>query len=188
MRARLNLATRPLQTHRRFLAASGVTIVVAAIVFLLLGWHVYSVRQAEAVRRTRTAQNLDELQRLQRQRNELERYFNQPEVAKLSGRAAFFNSIIDQSSFNWTQMFMDLEHVLPVGVRVVSIQPQLLNGNMQVKITVASSSDDAKLKFLRALQSSRVFTGLILTGEHAPSDPSKGDETMVDLQVVYSRA
>jgi type IV pilus assembly protein PilN len=188
MRARLNLATKPLQTHRRFLASSGLTIFIAGIIFLLLGWHVYSVRQAEAVRRTRTAQNLDELQRLQKQRSDLERYFNQPEVAKLSGRAAFFNSIIDQSSFNWTQMFMDLEHVLPVGVRVVSIQPQLLDGNMQVKLTVATSSDDAKVKFLRALQASKVFTGLILTGEHAPSDTSKGTETTVDLQVIYSRA
>ncbi|HUI73459.1 MAG TPA: hypothetical protein VLX32_00860 [Candidatus Acidoferrum sp.] len=187
MRVRLNLATKPLQTHRPFLAASGLAGFFGSLVFVLLGWHVYSARQAESVRRTRTAQNRAELTKLLRTRADLEKYFSQADIAKLSDRAAFLNSIIDQSSFNWTQMFMDLEHVLPNGVRVVSIQPQLVNGNMEVNLVVAATSDDAKLKFLRTLETSRVFTRVVLISEHAPTGSNSGDQSVMELQVIYSR-
>jgi type IV pilus assembly protein PilN len=187
MRVRLNLATKPLQTHRPFLAAAGLTAFLGSLVLVLLGWHVYSARQAEAVRRTRTAENRAELTALLRKRAELEKYFSQPDISKLSDRAAFFNSVIDQSSFNWTQMFMDLEHVLPAGVRVVSIEPQLVSGNMEVKLEVAAASDEAKLKFLRTLEASKVFTRIVLTGEHSPSESNAGDRTVMELKVVYSR-
>jgi len=60
---------------------------------------------------------------LQDQRADLERFFLQPANAKLHDRAAFLNSLIDERSFDWTQMFMDLERILPGGVRVVSIEP-----------------------------------------------------------------
>ena len=48
MRVRLNLATKPLETHRKFIAGSGLLGVIAAIVFLSLGWHVYLARKANA--------------------------------------------------------------------------------------------------------------------------------------------
>jgi type IV pilus assembly protein PilN len=188
MRVRLNVATKPLETHRPFLAGSALLGFFASLVFVLVGWHVYSARKAEAIRRTRTAQNQAELARLLHDRAQLEQYFNQPDISKLSDRAAFLNSIIDQSSFNWTQMFMDLEHVLPDGVRVLSIEPELVNGNMQVKLAVATSSDDAKLKFLRTLESSKVFTRLVLLSEREPRQPNEGNESVLDLQVIYSRA
>jgi len=54
MKVRLNLATKPLETHRRFLAGSGVTAVIAGMVFLVLGWHVYSARKINAEQRSRT--------------------------------------------------------------------------------------------------------------------------------------
>ena len=58
MNVRLNLATKPLESHRRFLAGAGVLAVLGGIVFLLLGWHVYSnLRAQEAVRRKEQENN-----------------------------------------------------------------------------------------------------------------------------------
>lgn len=188
MRVRLNLATRPLVTHRRFLAGSGVLAAAGALVFAILGWHVYSVRKANEETRLRTDQLARETDQAMRTRAELEAYFRQPENAKLSDRAAFLNSIIDQRSFNWTRMFMDLEHVLPAGVRVVRIEPKLVKGNMEVTLTVGASTDEAKLKFLKALESSRQFSQLTVLSERQPTNQNAGDQTMVDLKVIYSRA
>src|SRR5207302_4128211 len=42
MKVRLNLATKPLESHRRFLAGASLTALVASVVFIALGWHVYS--------------------------------------------------------------------------------------------------------------------------------------------------
>src|SRR5271155_3578627 len=107
MRVRLNLATNALQTHRRFIVGSGALAVLGSITFLALGWHVYAVRKADAEFRASTADIQQKLAASERERNDLERFFIQPENSRLHDRAAFLNSIIDARSFNWTQMFMD---------------------------------------------------------------------------------
>lgn len=188
MRVRLNVATRPSLTHRRFLAGSGLLGFFAAVAFLILGWHVYSARKANEQIRRRTDQLASDTAQALRKRTELESFFKRPENAKLNDRAAFLNSIIDERSFNWTQMFMDLEHILPGGVRLVRIEPKQVNGNMEVTLTIGTSTDEAKLKFLKALESSREFSHVTLLGEHAPSEATAGNQTLVELKVIYSRA
>ena len=100
MRIRLNLATKALETHRRFLAAAGLMAAVAGIIFIGLGWHVYSARKVDSELRARVDKTRQEMARLETQRSELERYFNQKDIAELNARAAFINGIIDASSFN----------------------------------------------------------------------------------------
>jgi type IV pilus assembly protein PilN len=188
MRVRLNLATKPLETHRRFLAGAGLTAFVAALVFVGLGWHVYSARKVDAELRARTDKMRQEMGNLESQRKELELYFGQKEIANLRDRAAFLNGIIDARSFNWTQMFMDLEHILPSGVRVISIEPKQASGHVEVKLTVGATSDDAKLKFLHALEESKQFTRIELIHEGPPqSNNQVTDQKIVQLTVSYSR-
>ncbi len=189
MRARLNLATKPLETHRRFLAGAGLVTFAAGLIFLGLGWHVYAVRKADAELRARTEKTRQEMARLEAQRRDLERFFSQQENARLHGRAAFLNGIIDARSFNWTQMFMDLEHLLPGGVRVISIEPKQVQGRAEVKLSVGARSDEAKLKFLHALEESKEFTEVRELNEHAPSQTGNqsGDQKVVQLTAVYSR-
>ena len=69
MKVRLNLATNPLQTHRKFLAGAALTGVLAGIVFLALGWHVYSVRKSNEALRAREAAIRQEMAALMAQRD-----------------------------------------------------------------------------------------------------------------------
>ena len=191
MKVRLNLATSALETHRRFLVSAGLTAAVAGIVMLLLGWHVYSVRKVDEELRARTEKMQEETAQLVRQRNDLERFFNLPENHSLHDRADFVNSIIDASSLNWTQMFMDLEHTLPGGVHLISIQPSQVGRRVEVKLAVGADNDEAKIKFLRALEESKVFSGVIVEKETVQGQaqgPSNGDQKIVQLSVVYSRS
>src|SRR5438270_8077381 len=107
MKVRLNLATNPLQTHRKFLAGAALTGVLAGIVFLALGWHVYSVRKSNEALRAREAAIRQEMAALMTQRDELESFFKEPQNARLNERSTFLNSLIDEQSLNWTRMFMD---------------------------------------------------------------------------------
>ena len=185
MNVRLNLATNALQTHRRFLAASGLIGAVAGILFLTLGWHVYSVRKADEALRTRTDQVRNELASLVRQRTELEQFFSRPENARLADRSAFLNTLIDEKSLNWTRMFMDLERVFPSGVRLVSIEPSTSKGRVQIKFIVKASDDQTKLKLLRALEESPAFTQVAETGEHFLE---REQGLQIELTVTYLRA
>lgn len=185
---RVNLATGPLQTHRWFWAfsVSGGTVLI--LLFLAFGWHVYSVRRSESAFRTEHNRLSDELGQLTLQKEELSKFFSLPENAKLHDRAAFINSIIDERSFNWTMMFMDLEEILPVGVHVISIEPKQVNGQVVLKLTIGVVNNDAKLKFLHALEQSASFTDMRLTSVRAPSQDFHEDEELLDLVVTYSKA
>src|SRR5580704_13058017 len=187
MRVRLNLATKPLETHRKFIAGSTLVGLVAAIVFLSLGWHVYLARKANAEMRAKSARILQQVAELEQQRTALERFFALDENARLHDRAAFINSLIDARSFNWTLMFMDLERVLPPGVRVVSIDPKQEKGRIEVKFMIGATSDDAKLKFIKALEDSKTFSHIQVVGSRAPTVGAGGDQIIVELTAEYSR-
>jgi hypothetical protein len=187
MRIRLNLATKPLQAHRKFLAGSGLVGALAAFAFVGLGWHVYLARKANAEMRMKTAQLLSQVAQLQEQSASLDHFFNLPENHNLSDRAAFINNLIDARSFNWTLMFMDLERLLPAGVHVVSIMPSQDKGRVEVRFTVGAASDEAKLNFLKALEDSKTFTDIKLIDERQPSQKTSGDRIVVQLSAEYLR-
>jgi type IV pilus assembly protein PilN len=191
MKVRLNVATNPLQTHRKFLAVSGLISAVAGIVFLALGWHVYSARKSNEALRAKAAAVRQEMVGLMRQREELENFFKEEQNAKLNERSTFLNSLIDEQSLNWTQMFMDLEKILPTGVRLLSIEPGHDKGKVLVRLHVGAISDEAKLKFLRALENSPAFKEVREINE-ASSEPQQGsgdlDRLQIQLTAVYVRS
>lgn len=190
MKVRLNLATKPLETHRRFLAGAGLTAVIASLVFLGLGWHVYSARKVDAEQRAHTQSMRQEMAKLEAQRKDLEDFFRQKDKAELHDRAAFINTILDARSFNWTLMFMDLERILPGGVRVISIEPKQVGGHVEVKLTVGAISDEAELKFEHALEESKEFMEVQIQNVHTPNSTgnnTSGDQKVVQLTTVYSR-
>lgn len=191
MKVRLNLATNPLQTHRKFLAVSGLIGAIAGLSVLALGWHVYSVRRSNEALRARAAAVRQEMVGLVGQREKLEEFFKEEQNARLNERSTFLNSLIDEQSLNWTQMFMDFEKILPTGVRLVSIEPAHDKGRVLVKLQVGAISDEAKLKLIRALENSPAFKDLKLVNERT-SDPQQGtgdvDRLQIQLTVVYARS
>src|SRR5277367_2071462 len=187
MRIQLNLATNALQTHRRFIVGASLLGLLGAITFLALGWHVRAVRKADAEFRAQTADTRQRLAASELERNNLERFFTDPENARLHDRAAFLNSIIDARSFNWTLMFMDLEQVMPGGVRILNVEPAQVKGRILVKLRVGASSDEAKLKFLRALESSKEFSNVQLVSDKTVNNSNQSDKETLELALVYSR-
>jgi type IV pilus assembly protein PilN len=191
MKVRLNLATNPLQTHRKFLALSGLIGALAGIVFLALAGHVYSVRKSNEALRVRADGVRQEMVGLMRQRDELENFFKEEQNARLDERSTFLNSLIDEQSLNWTQMFMDLEKILPTGVRLVTIEPAHEKGRVLVRLQVGAISDEAKLKFVRALESSPAFKEVREINETGVEPQAGGgdlDRVQISLTVVYVRS
>lgn len=185
MKIKLNLATSPLETHRRFLVGASLLGIAVGIALVVLGLHVYRTRLAEEEFRNQMAEIQAGTARLRRENAELEQFFTRPENAKLHDRAAFLNSLIDERSFDWTKMFMDLEKILPMGVRVVSISPKLQKGQVEVKLVVGATGDESKLKFLRAIEQSEKFTKVKVVGEHPPTKPEGGERILVELTAWY---
>jgi type IV pilus assembly protein PilN len=190
MKVRLNLATKPLESHRRFLAGAGLSASLAAVAFVALGWHVYIVRENAKEVRARSQRIREEYAKYEEERNDLKRFFEQKSIKGLSDRAAFINGIIAVRSFNWTQMFMDLEHILPGGVRIISIEPKQVSGQVELHLTFGAADDDVKLKFIRALENSKEFFEVQVQSDEAstPGSVPSTDKRIVHLSTYYSGA
>ena len=188
MNVRLNLATKPLESRRRFYVSAGLVAVLGSVLFLVLGWHVYSELRAQENLRRKEQDNDRIAAQLYGRRKELDEYFARSENAKVKDRVAFLNGFIGESSFDWTRMFMDLEKTLPAGVHIISIQPKLDKGRMSVHFTVGATSDDAKIKFLRAMESSPAFSNVLLMNVHGPSQSTVNtDQAVLELNAIYAR-
>jgi type IV pilus assembly protein PilN len=188
MEVRLNLATKPLESHRRFLASASLSAFVAAVVFAALGWHVYSVRRAATEVLARTARINEERAEFEAKRRELERYFKQKSIADIHDRAAFINGIIAVRSFNWTKMFMDLERILPGGVRIISVEPKQDSGHVELTLTFGAAGDDVKLQFIHALETSKQFSEVQIRSDVTPTmgNGPNNDQRVVQLSTYYS--
>ena len=186
MKVRLNLATSPLESNRRFAVGASAIGFFAVLGLLLLSWNAFSVWRADKVFRTRQAALENQIATLQQQRQNLAAFFDQPETVKRRQRAAYLNALIQQRAFPWIKIFMDLERILPEGVRVVSIEPKLSGDNVQLHFVVGALTDEGKLKFLKTLETSPEFSNIKLLNESNSTRPDQGDRVLLDLQAQYS--
>ena len=187
MKPRLNLATAPLENQRRFFAAALGVGLPALVIFAALAGAAYSDWRSTGERRAEVARLEAELRDFQNRRGELQKSFLTPETKKVMERAAFLNGLIEQRSFPWTKMFMDLERELPSGVHVVSLSPHMLAGGVEVRMVVAAATDRGKLEFLRTLENSAEFKRLMVLAESRPSRQEDATD-IVQLELVAQYA
>ncbi len=185
MYVRLNLATQPLVSHRRFLVGAALLGLLGGMLFLLLGWRFYTLRKADEDFRARVGKIEQQMDRLHQQRDGLERFFAQEENHNLQERVKFIDGVIEARSFNWTKMFMDLEHTLPAGVHILRIEPKLDRGTVAVKFVIGASSQEAKVGLLKAFEDSKSFAHIELTSEELPKQGT-GDVLTLEFSAIYT--
>ncbi|HVB32878.1 MAG TPA: hypothetical protein VNJ52_00690 [Patescibacteria group bacterium] len=188
MKIRLNVATRPLESHRRFIAGAVVAGAAGVLALLLLSSSVIAIWRHNRGQRAQIAGYRARLVRMQSEREELAMYFGSQKTKVVVGRAEFLNSLIDQRSFPWTKIFTNLEKVLPAGVRVVSIAPKMQKGRVDVNLVVGADGDKSKIAFLQALQASPVFSQVQVNSETRAKRAGSQDQVVVELEAVYSGA
>jgi Tfp pilus assembly protein PilN len=184
MYVRLNLATKPLISHRRFLAGSAALGVLGLLLLLGLGWRFYILRKAEEDFRARSGKIRQEMAAVSQQRGELEKYFAQQQAAGFQEHAKFVVSVLQARSINWTQMFMDLEKTLPPGVHVLHIDPKLDKGVVSVHFIVGAMNQEAKLKMLKAFEDSPSFAHVELISERVAVQAG-GDPLTIEFEAEY---
>src|SRR5687767_69066 len=143
MRLDINLATQPYEEVRRVFRhwaplVAAVGLVTLALVALAFSNWWRSREPARAV-----AQVRQEMAQVDRKHSESMRILNLPEHQATRQRAQFLNNLIAHKAFSWTQVFSDLETLVPARVQVTSIQPQLsAAGQLQVNMKVLTDSHD----------------------------------------------
>jgi Tfp pilus assembly protein PilN len=186
MRIRLNLATSPLENDHRFVFGAAIVAAIGVIAFVGLSWKALNVREANQARRAEISAIQNEVNTLNERRQTLESFFNNQNILEVRDRSAYLNGLIQERSFPWTRIFMDFESILPEGVRIVNINPRLIAGHIELHMNVGAVSDEAKLKFLHALEQSKSFSQVALTSETRPQHANDLDHVYLDLTAWYA--
>ena len=186
MRLQLNLATSPEANNRPFIAYSALIGTLGVLALIVLSFAAYRSWHSNRELRADMSRWEDSIRRDQQRQRELAAEFRTPAAQQVLDRSAFLNSLIDERSFPWTKIFMDLEDTLPPGVRVVSISPRLVNGRAEVTLEVGATDDQGKIQFLRAIEKSKMFSGMVVTNERRSIEPTAPDKIVLNLTVWYS--
>jgi len=186
MRARLNLASAPLANTRRFFAVALAVGLPALALLVMLCMRAIHDRAATGERRQEVNRIQKEMAGYNAQRRDLDEFFSDPATKAVTQRAAFLNTIIDERSFPWTQFFLDLEHRLPGGVRVLTLSPTLAGDRVQVRMRVGALNDKNKLDFLKSLETSPEFSSIEVVSETRSGKSNENrDVVEMDLTAEY---
>jgi len=188
MKISLNVATSPQENNRPFIAGATACGAVALIALVLLSHAAYASWRANLELRADIARYESQIRANEAKQQELRTFFKGDSVQGVLDRADFLNSLIEQRTFPWTKIFMDLENTLPPGVRVISIAPKLEEGRASVTMEVGATSDESKLQFLEAMEKSKNFSGINVHDERIAQSPTEPDKVHVSLSFWYETA
>lgn len=188
MKTKFNLATAPLENNRRFIAGSSIVGIVAVAAMVFLALHTVHARRANQEVRADIDRSQEQIRISLREQESLRNAFKTPQAVEALKRSEFLNGLIEARTFPWTKMFADLEQILPPGVRVTSISPQMdKDGHVKVVLTVSAVNDEQELKFLNSMDASPVFSQVHVTTEsHSQKPGGNLDTVQVNLEAHYS--
>jgi len=165
MRITINLASRPFFESRplllRLRAVAVALVLLAGILFLMMRRAENKAAQADAAVHGWTVAT----QNLQREWQQDQILMREPVNAATLERAQFLNQQFTFKSFSWTTALMDLEKVLPQGVQVISIDPQMTKeGQVLIRLRIDGPRDKA-VELVSNLEKSPHFLHPMVAGE-----------------------
>ncbi len=165
MRLTINLATRPYVELDRLFRQLRLAIAVLAVlaVGMMLWLHSRSAQARQQQRELEAIQARTAALDAERTRNEAR--LRQPANAAVLQQVDFLNALFQRKSFSWTAVLMDLEDVLPAGVQVTSIDPQIAStGEVNIHMRVSGPRDKG-VQLVRNLEQSHRFLAPRIVGE-----------------------
>jgi type IV pilus assembly protein PilN len=188
MRVEINLATQPYEDARRFwfrwggaLTALGI-VTLGLVYFTLMGW-ITADKDKSVI-----AQNLHQIADRDGQKAAAQTLMNLPQNSVTRDRSQFLNGLFYRKSFSWTQVFEELESIMPARLHVVSIQPEYAPDNeLAIKLVVAGDSRDRALDLVRKMEESKHFQQTQIEQESAEtsSGPTAGDTVKFNISALY---
>jgi len=188
MRLDINLATQPYEDLRRFWFRWGGALAALGIVTLALTY--FTVRGWIDARKDRTLMQQYQAQIAARdkERADAQALLNLPQNSSTRDRSQFLNDLFYRKAFSWTQVFEDMERVMPPRLHVVSIHPELApDDRLEIKLAVAGDSRDRSLELVRKMEASQRFQQTEIEQETAQnsSGGTSGDTVLFNISALY---
>ena len=125
MKITLNLASKPYVDVRSIIKQLRILMGVLFVLACRSGCCCALNSKKRRRRRRGYSAVEDNVRRLQQQQQSYQALMRQPQNAAVLTQSEFLNSLFRRKAFSWTATMTDLETVLPTGVQVLSIDPEV---------------------------------------------------------------
>ena len=135
MRLNINLASQKYEDVRQFYVRWSVGIALSALLMLVLiglAWRNFSTSSKSG---QRIKQLQAEIADLQKQRAAAEAISNRPENHDVTEQKNYWNRQINRRQLSWTQLFNDLQRIMPARAFLSSVHPEVTLDN-RLKLTL----------------------------------------------------
>jgi len=158
MRLNINLASQPYEAARRFAIQWGSIIAVLSLVTIgLVGIAASSYMRSRPVIKQRHELEA-KIAELDREKRTAEDKLNLPGNRDTRDKSHFLNMLIARKAFSWTQVFAELEKLMPARVHVVSIRPDFTpNNQLQIHLEAIGDTREKANDLVRQLEKSPAF-------------------------------
>jgi TolA-binding protein len=158
MRLNINLASRKYEDVRRFFLRWGVTLAVLSGLTILLATLAFFSHERAAQSNREIKELQQRVDALQKQRDQLRDFENRPENLDVTQQKKFWNAQIARRNLSWTQLFNDLQRIMPNRAFLNSVQPELTRDNRLVlRLVIAGEKPEDARELQRRMEDSAHF-------------------------------
>ena len=175
MRLNINLASQKYEDVQQFYKRWGLAIAVTAVVTVaLLITTVLSYTKAsnsnEHIRQLE-----QEIASLQKERADAEAISNRPENHDVTEQKNYWNRQFYRRQLSWTQLFNDLQKIMPARAFVSSVHPEITpEGRLKLSLVIKGDTHDNGLELVQKMEKSERFRGPQISSETTEKDQRSG--------------
>ncbi|HEY5029171.1 MAG TPA: hypothetical protein VIK39_12235 [Candidatus Angelobacter sp.] len=172
MRLTINLASQKYEDVRKFYVRWSVAIGLSALLLLVLaGLAVRNLaNSSESGQRTKQLQA--EIADLEKKRAAAEAVSNLPENHDVTEQKNYWNRQINRRQLSWTQLFNDLQRIMPARAYLSSVHPEVtLDNRLRLTLVVMGDTHDNGLELQKKMEKSERFRGPQITSETMQKQP-----------------
>lgn len=172
MRLNINLASLKYEDVRQFYFRWGMAAALTGVLTVIL-------LVLAALNYSKSSQSNDRIRALEEQKADLEKrradaqaISNRPENHDVNAQKNYWNKQITRRSLSWTQLFNDLQRIMPGRAYLSSVHPEITPDN-RLKLTLGIVGDNHQnaLELVQKMERSERFRGPIINFEATQKDP-----------------
>ncbi len=166
MRLNINLATQKYEDVRQFYVRWSAAIGISALLMLVLigfAWRNFN-KSSQSGQRIKQLQA--EIADLQKKRAAAEAISILPENHDVNEQKNYWNRQINRRQLSWTQLFNDLQRIMPARAFLSSVHPEVTTDNrLKLTLIVMGDTHENGLELQKKMEKSERFRNPQITAE-----------------------
>jgi hypothetical protein len=175
MRLNINLASQKYEDVQQFYKGWSIAIALTAIltITLIVTTVVSYTKSANSNEHIRQLQA--DIASLQKERADAEAISNRPENHDVTEQKNYWNRQFYRRQLSWTQLFNDLQKIMPARAYVSSVHPEITQeGRLKLSLVIKGDTHGNGLELVQKMEKSERFRGPQISAETTEKDQRSG--------------